>query len=172
LLFPASTIRMPWARQSRAASSGWVFSKALGAGSVEKTGVLEALVGCTGDQTGDPHIHCTARLQGTQSLYRFRKGLPRETLGANSLNPGIAETYGLRASGFHKGDLRDQQEKTTDLGRIARRSTLLGLLRFWPVTMPAGSQACGGGRRATVARPCALGKPPVFRQRWSARHAP
>ena len=37
----------------------------------------------------------------------------------NSLNPGMVETDGLRASGLHQGEFREQQEKTTPLGRIA-----------------------------------------------------
>jgi 3-oxoacyl-[acyl-carrier protein] reductase len=37
----------------------------------------------------------------------------------NSLNPGVVETEGLRASGLHEREFREQQEKTTPLGRIA-----------------------------------------------------
>lgn len=37
----------------------------------------------------------------------------------NSLNPGVVETEGLRASGLHEREFRGQQEKTTPLGRIA-----------------------------------------------------
>lgn len=37
----------------------------------------------------------------------------------NSLEPGMVETEGLRASGLHEGEFREQQEKTTPLGRIA-----------------------------------------------------
>jgi len=37
----------------------------------------------------------------------------------NSLNPGMVETDGLRASGLNEGEFREQQEKTTPLGRIA-----------------------------------------------------
>jgi len=37
----------------------------------------------------------------------------------NSLNPGVVETEGLRASGPHERECREQQEKTTPLGRIA-----------------------------------------------------
>jgi 3-oxoacyl-[acyl-carrier protein] reductase len=38
----------------------------------------------------------------------------------NSINPGMVETDGLRASGLHEGEFREQQEKTTPLGRIAQ----------------------------------------------------
>ncbi len=37
----------------------------------------------------------------------------------NSLNPGVVDTGSLRASGLHEGEFREQQEKTTPLGRIA-----------------------------------------------------
>ena len=37
----------------------------------------------------------------------------------NSLNPGVVETEGLRASGLHERELREPQEKTTPLGQIA-----------------------------------------------------
>jgi 3-oxoacyl-[acyl-carrier protein] reductase len=43
---------------------------------------------------------------------------PRK-IHVNSLNPGVVETEGLRASGLHEGEFREQQEKTTPLGRIA-----------------------------------------------------
>jgi 3-oxoacyl-[acyl-carrier protein] reductase len=43
---------------------------------------------------------------------------PRK-IRVNSLNPGMVETEGLRASGLHEGEFREQQEKTTPLGRIA-----------------------------------------------------
>ena len=38
----------------------------------------------------------------------------------NSLNPGMVETEGLRASGLSEGDFRKQQDKETPLGRIAQ----------------------------------------------------
>jgi 3-oxoacyl-[acyl-carrier protein] reductase len=38
----------------------------------------------------------------------------------NSLNPGMVETDGLRASGLDKGEFRDRQDKETPLGRIAQ----------------------------------------------------
>lgn len=44
---------------------------------------------------------------------------PRK-IRVNSLNPGMVETDGLRASGLHEGEFREQQEKTTPLGRIAQ----------------------------------------------------
>ncbi len=43
---------------------------------------------------------------------------PRK-IRVNSLNPGVVETEGPRASGLHEGEFREQQEKTTPLGRIA-----------------------------------------------------
>ncbi len=43
---------------------------------------------------------------------------PRK-IPVNSLNPGVVETEGLRASGLHEREFREQQEKTTPLGRIA-----------------------------------------------------
>ncbi len=43
---------------------------------------------------------------------------PRK-IRVNSLNPGMVETEGLRAAGLHEGEFREQQEKTTPLGRIA-----------------------------------------------------
>lgn len=44
---------------------------------------------------------------------------PRK-IRVNSLEPGMVETDGLRASGLHEGEFREQQEKTTPLGRIAQ----------------------------------------------------
>jgi 3-oxoacyl-[acyl-carrier protein] reductase len=43
---------------------------------------------------------------------------PRK-IRVNSLNPLVVETEGLRASGLHEREFREQQEKTTPLGRIA-----------------------------------------------------
>ena len=44
---------------------------------------------------------------------------PRK-IRVNSLNPGMVETDGLRASGLDEGTFRQQQEKETPLGRIAQ----------------------------------------------------
>jgi 3-oxoacyl-[acyl-carrier protein] reductase len=38
----------------------------------------------------------------------------------NSLDPGMVETDGLRASGLHEGEFRKQQDRETPLGRIAQ----------------------------------------------------
>jgi 3-oxoacyl-[acyl-carrier protein] reductase len=44
---------------------------------------------------------------------------PRK-IRVNSLNPGMVETDGLRASGLDKGVFREQQDRETPLGRIAQ----------------------------------------------------
>ena len=44
---------------------------------------------------------------------------PRK-IRVNSLDPGMVETEGLRASGLHEGEFRQQQERETPLGRIAQ----------------------------------------------------
>ena len=44
---------------------------------------------------------------------------PRK-IRVNSLNPGMVETEGLRASGLHEGEFREQQDRETPLGRIAK----------------------------------------------------
>src|SRR5207302_3911628 len=44
---------------------------------------------------------------------------PRK-IRVNSLNPGMVETEGLRASGLDKGAFRDQQERETPLRRLGR----------------------------------------------------
>jgi 3-oxoacyl-[acyl-carrier protein] reductase len=44
---------------------------------------------------------------------------PRK-IRVNSLDPGMIETDGLRASGMHEGEFRDYMEKTTPLGRIGK----------------------------------------------------
>jgi 3-oxoacyl-[acyl-carrier protein] reductase len=44
---------------------------------------------------------------------------PRK-IRVNSLNPGMVETDGLRASGLDKGEFREQQDRETPLGRIAQ----------------------------------------------------
>jgi 3-oxoacyl-[acyl-carrier protein] reductase len=38
----------------------------------------------------------------------------------NSLNPGMVETEGLSTAGLSEGDFRNEQEKATPLGRIAK----------------------------------------------------
>ena len=43
---------------------------------------------------------------------------PRK-IRVNSLNPGVVETEGLRASGLHERGSREQPEKTPPFGRIA-----------------------------------------------------
>jgi 3-oxoacyl-[acyl-carrier protein] reductase len=45
--------------------------------------------------------------------------LGQRKIRVNSLNPGMVETEGLRASGLQEGEFREEQEKTTPLGRIA-----------------------------------------------------
>lgn len=37
----------------------------------------------------------------------------------NSLDPGMVETDGLRASGLHEGSFREEMERQTPLRRIA-----------------------------------------------------
>jgi 3-oxoacyl-[acyl-carrier protein] reductase len=44
---------------------------------------------------------------------------PRK-IRVNSLDPGMVETEGLRASGLNEGAFREQQERETPLGRIAQ----------------------------------------------------
>jgi len=44
---------------------------------------------------------------------------PRK-IRVNSLDPGMVETDGLRASGLHEGAFREKQERETPLGRIAQ----------------------------------------------------
>ena len=44
---------------------------------------------------------------------------PRK-IRVNSLNPGMVETEGLRASGMDKGEFRELQDRETPLGRIAQ----------------------------------------------------
>ena len=38
----------------------------------------------------------------------------------NSLDPGMVETEGLRASGLHEGEFRERQDRETPLGRIGQ----------------------------------------------------
>jgi 3-oxoacyl-[acyl-carrier protein] reductase len=54
---------------------------------------------------------------------------PRK-IRVKSLDLGTVETEGLRAAGLHEGEFREQMEKTTPLGRIARRMTSLWPPRF------------------------------------------
>lgn len=44
---------------------------------------------------------------------------PRK-IRVNSLDPGMVETDGLRASGLHEGEFREQQDRETPLGRIGQ----------------------------------------------------
>ena len=54
---------------------------------------------------------------------------PRK-IHVNSLNPGVAETEGPRASGLHEREFRERQEKTTPLGRIATPEGIALAARF------------------------------------------
>jgi 3-oxoacyl-[acyl-carrier protein] reductase len=68
----------------------------------------------------------------------------------NSLNPDMVETDGLRASGLHKGEFREQQENTRLLAGSPRQMTSLWPPRFWPATMRAGTGqviVAAGGKR-------------------------
>lgn len=44
---------------------------------------------------------------------------PRK-IRVNSLEPGMVETEGLRASGMNEGEFREHMEKTTPLGRVGK----------------------------------------------------
>jgi 3-oxoacyl-[acyl-carrier protein] reductase len=54
---------------------------------------------------------------------------PRK-IRVNSLSPGMVETEGLRASGLDTGAFRDQQERETPLGRIARPDDIASAVAF------------------------------------------
>jgi 3-oxoacyl-[acyl-carrier protein] reductase len=46
------------------------------------------------------------------------KELAPRKIRVNSINPGMIETEGVRAAGFHKGEMRAWVEQVTPLGRI------------------------------------------------------
>jgi 3-oxoacyl-[acyl-carrier protein] reductase len=48
------------------------------------------------------------------------KELGPQNIRVNAINPGMVETEGVRAAGFDKGDLRQQIESQTPLGRIGQ----------------------------------------------------
>jgi 3-oxoacyl-[acyl-carrier protein] reductase len=48
------------------------------------------------------------------------KELGPRKVRVNSINPGMVETEGLRAAGFHESEFRRQIEKQTPLGRIGQ----------------------------------------------------
>jgi 3-oxoacyl-[acyl-carrier protein] reductase len=54
---------------------------------------------------------------------------PRK-IRVNSLDPGIVETEGLRASGLSEGAFRDKQESETPLGRIAQPDDIAPAVAF------------------------------------------
>jgi hypothetical protein len=60
-----------------------------------------------------------AKPQGNAITVSHSQELAPRKIRVNALNPGMIETEGLRASGLHKGEFREQQEKTTPLGRSA-----------------------------------------------------
>ena len=54
---------------------------------------------------------------------------PRK-IRVNSLDPGMVETEGLRASGLHEGAFREQQERETPLRRIGRPDDIAAAVGF------------------------------------------
>jgi len=54
---------------------------------------------------------------------------PRK-IRVNSLDPGMVETEGLRASGLHEGAFREQQDRETPLGRIAQPDDIAPVAAF------------------------------------------
>jgi 3-oxoacyl-[acyl-carrier protein] reductase len=54
---------------------------------------------------------------------------PRK-IRVNSLNPGMVETEGLRASGLSEGAFRQQQERETPLGRIGHPDDIASAVTF------------------------------------------
>jgi len=60
---------------------------------------------------------------------------PRK-IRVNSLNPGMVETDGLRASGLHEGAFREQQERETPPGRVVKPDDIA-----LAATFPAGDDA-------------------------------
>jgi 3-oxoacyl-[acyl-carrier protein] reductase len=54
---------------------------------------------------------------------------PRK-IRVNSLNPGMVETEGLRASGLTEGAFREQQDRETPLGRIAQPDDIAPVAAF------------------------------------------
>jgi 3-oxoacyl-[acyl-carrier protein] reductase len=54
---------------------------------------------------------------------------PRK-IRVNSLDPGMVETEGLRASGLSEGAFREQQERETPLGRIAQPDDIASAVTF------------------------------------------
>jgi hypothetical protein len=83
--------------------------------------------------------NCEQSPQGNAITVSHSQELAPRKIRVNALNPGMIETVGPCASGLREGEFREQQEKTTHLGRTPRRTTSLWPLRCWSATMPAGS---------------------------------
>lgn len=63
--------------------------------------------------------YSASKAAGNAITVSLSQELGPQKIRVNSLEPGMVETEGLRASGLHEGEFREQQEKTTPLGRIA-----------------------------------------------------
>lgn len=58
------------------------------------------------------------------------KELAPRKIRVNSVNPGMIETEGVRAAGFHKGDMRKWIESVTPLGRIGKVEEIASTVAF------------------------------------------
>jgi NAD(P)-dependent dehydrogenase (short-subunit alcohol dehydrogenase family) len=79
-----------------------------------------------------------AKLQSIAITVSLSQELGPRKIRVNSLNAGMVETEGLRASGLHEGDSRKQQDRDTPLCRIAQPNDIALAATFLAGTMPGG----------------------------------
>lgn len=66
-------------------------------------------------------LRCSASKAAVDAItVSLSQGLGPRKIRVNSLDPGMVETDGLRASGLHEGSFREEMERQTPLRRIAQ----------------------------------------------------
>lgn len=89
-------------------------------------------IGSVVGQMGSPNGAVYAATKGAVDsiTVSLSKELGPRKIRVNSLNPGLVETEGVRAVGFHEGEFRKHVESITPLGRIGQPDDIAGAAVF------------------------------------------